>query len=131
MAECLSEELDGLQARCLRNMLRIPASFVSRVSNKKVLERAGQKPFTTQLVRHQLLLLGRIARAPDSDLRRRLTFCRGTLWPATNLFVRRVGRPRHEWAPKLLQIVYSTWGHRAEQLMRNEGIWRVEVHKQS
>ena len=34
------KRLNGFQARCLRRVLRIPASFVSRISNKSVLEQA-------------------------------------------------------------------------------------------
>ena len=74
-------------------------------------------------------MLGRIARAPDSDVRRRLTFCPGSLRPATDRFVRRVGRPRNEWAPKLLQLAVQKWGtlNTVERLMHNEMIWKAEV----
>ena len=37
---------------------------------------------------------------------RDLTFCPGSLCPATARYVRRVGRPRNEWATKL-QEEYS------------------------
>lgn len=42
-------------------------------------------------------------RAPDSDNLRQVTFCPGLLRPATDRFVRRVGRTRNEWAGMLLK----------------------------
>ena len=122
-------QLDGFQARCLRDVLRIPHPFYSRVSNKDVLEKSGQKVLSTQLRRQQLVMLGRVARSPDEDIRRRLTFCSGSLQPATDKYVRRVGRPRHEWAPKLLEIAGRTWGsqRRVQHLIENEVLWKVEV----
>ena len=44
--------IDGFVARCLRSLLRIPSSFVSRISNAAVLERAGTKPFSQQVLKH-------------------------------------------------------------------------------
>ena len=122
-------QLDGFQARCLREISRIPHPFYSRVSNKTVLARCSQKPLTMQLRFQQFMMLGKIARAPDSDVRRRLTFCPGSLRPATDRFVRRVGRPRNEWAPKLLQLAVQKWGtlNTVERLMHNEMIWKAEV----
>ena len=38
--------LDGFQANCLRNILGIKCSYVSRVSNEKVLEKAGFAKFS-------------------------------------------------------------------------------------
>ena len=45
-----------------------------------------------------------VARAPDEDLRRWATFSPRCLRPATYKYVRKVGRPRHEWAQQLLTI---------------------------
>ena len=49
--------IDGFVARCLRRIFNIPHSFVSRVSNAAVLEKAGMKLFTDSLLKHQLHLL--------------------------------------------------------------------------
>ena len=124
-------QLNGFQARCLRRILRIPPSWLSRISNKQVLDQAHQYPLTHQLHRQQLLLFGRIARAPDSDLRRRLTFCPGSMRPATDRYVRRVGRPRLEWAAQIMRLADAVWtGHgQLERLIGNETIWRTEVLK--
>ena len=51
-----------------------------------------------QLLKHQMLLYGRVARSPDTDPLRNLTFVPGGLEPATARYIRRVGRPRNEWA---------------------------------
>jgi len=104
-------QLDGIQARCLRNLLRIPHPWISRVSNKAALERAKQQPLTTQLRVQQLLLLGRVARAPDTDLRRRLTLRPGSLRLAADAFVRKQGRPRLEWAGQLIRVGRGMWPH--------------------
>lgn len=95
-------QLDGIQARCLWCVLRTPPAFISRVSNKAVLEKSRQKLFSQQLLCQQLLLFGRIARAPDDDCSRRLTFCPGNLRPAASHYIRRIGRPHAKLAPKLM-----------------------------
>ena len=57
--------LDGFQARCLRKVLRIAPPFISRVSNKTVLNKANEKPFSSSLLKQQLILYGKVARTPD------------------------------------------------------------------
>ena len=42
---------------------------------------------------------GKFATASDVDILRQLTFCSGSLDLVADGFVRRVGRPRNEWAP--------------------------------
>ena len=54
-----------------------------------------------ELLKQQLAYFGKIARAPEGDARRALTFGPGPLRLATYRYVRGVGRPRHEWAAKL------------------------------
>ena len=91
-------KLDGFQARCLRIILQVAPSFISRISNQTVLDRAGAVKLSTLLLRHQLLFFGKVARASDVDVLRQLTICRGSLDLVADRFVRRVGRPRNEWA---------------------------------
>merc|ERR1719161_1063084 len=62
-----------------------------------------QIPFTKQVLKQQLKMFRRVACAQEGDVLRKLTFCPGSLRPATDRYVRRVGRPRHEWATKLHQ----------------------------
>ena len=88
-------------SRYLRAIFGIQPAYVSRVSNQRVLERARQQPYSQQLLKQQLLLFGKIARAPRTDSLRKLTVCHLSLRPAASTYVRRVGRPRSEWAAKL------------------------------
>ena len=93
--------LDGFQARCLRTMLGIKHSYISRICNKEVLARAGQALFTKQLLKQQLKLFRKISCLSDEHFLRELTFCPGSLRAATDRYVRKRGRPRNEWATKL------------------------------
>jgi len=65
------------------------------------LKRAGQTTFTKQLLKQQLKHFRKIARLPDEHFLKELTFIPDSLRPATDWYVRRVGRPRSEWASKL------------------------------
>ena len=96
-----SRRLNGFHARCLRKVTGIKPSFISRVSNAAVLKKAGQAELRCQLLRQQLLMYGRLARASNDDVLRQLTFIPDSTRPATGRYVRRVGRPRNEWAVML------------------------------
>ena len=122
--------LNGFQARCLRRILRVSPSFISRVTNKSVLQKAGHREFTQQLLKQQLLLFGRIARSPDSDMLRELTFISGTLQPATERFVRKVGRPRFEWASCLAKVARTIVGANGNlcAAVQDAAGWRQHVH---
>ena len=102
--------LDGFYARCLRRILRIPSSFLSRISNAVVFARAGARPFSDQLMGRQLQLLGKVARSPDDGPLRRDTFNTGTLQPQIGTYVRRVGRPRQDWTNQLLRMGAARMG---------------------
>ena len=93
--------LNGFHCRCLRAVLRIKPAYISRISNATVLQRAAQTTLGRQLLKQQLLQYGKIARAPENDALRKLTFCPGSLQPATSRYVRRIGRPRNEWTVML------------------------------
>ena len=106
----------------------IPHSFYSRVSNATVLERAGQKPLGRHLLKQQMLLYGRIARAPASDLLRNLTFVPGTQSPATSRYIRRVGRPRNEWTVMLQKESYKMSAE-ADRMLHQPMEWRRAVER--
>ena len=69
--------LNSFQCRCLRVILGIKPAFVSRVSNAKVRQEAGQVQLGMQLLKAQLLRFGIIAGSPESDPIRKLTFIPG------------------------------------------------------
>ncbi len=72
------------------------------------------------------MLYGRVARAPDSDPLRMLTFAPGTLLPATGQYVRRIGRPRNEWAVMLYKE-YCKMGVGLNRSIHVEPEWREAV----
>ena len=121
--------LNGFQARCLRKILRIAPSYYSRISNHTVLERAGQEQLGTQLRRQQLILYGRIARANDEDVLRRLVFVRGLVWPITDTFVRKGGRPKNEWAKQLFAEATGKIGYDKvfDNVVRDRKAWESLV----
>ena len=102
--------LDGFQAKCLRSILNIPPSFLSRISNEVVRQRANCRPFSQLLVDRQLMLLGTVLRSHEHSPLRAVSFTLGTMQPATSRYVRRVGRPRKEWVPTTLGNAYQLAG---------------------
>ena len=116
--------LDGFQARCLRKIFNMKHPYLSRVSNDEVLKRAGAIAFTKQLLKQQLKLFAKVAALSDSHFLRELTFCPSTLRAATDRYVRRVGRPRSEWATKMyseaLRVANQTPAMSLEQLLNNK-----------
>jgi hypothetical protein len=93
--------LDGFHARCLREILRIPPSFVSRVSNDTVYKRAQRQKFSSTLLHHQLIFSGKIAAGPHDGLRAMLLE-EGSVMQAALPGPRRRGRPRDTWIQKML-----------------------------
>ena len=123
--------LDGLQARCLSHILGIQPAFILRVYNAAVLERASQRPLTKRLLKDQLRFFGQVARAPSHDSLRRFTFCNGSLRPATDEFIRKVGRPKNEWAKELTKDAVRLSGgiFALDRLIFNKQLWEDAVHR--
>eukprot|EP00959_Pyramimonas_sp_CCMP1952_P276224 5773951-Pyramimonas_sp.AAC.1 len=64
---CLKADLrrlGGCQAKCLRVIMGISPSYISRISNAEVLQRAGVQSASDQFYRRQLVYMGKIARSP-------------------------------------------------------------------
>lgn len=94
--------LDGFHARCIRVIMGISPSYVSRISNAEVLQRAGCQKLSESLKKRQLKLLGSILREPEGGPRKAAAFIPNTKRPATDRYVRRIGRPSKEWVPTIL-----------------------------
>ena len=122
-----TRRIDGFQVRCLRQILGIKPSYWSRVSNATVLQQAGQPAYSKQLLRQQLLLYGQVARAPDGDPLKSCTFCPGSLRPATDRYVRRVGRPRNEWASMLQKEALKLTNGHLEKTILCKSTWERMV----
>ena len=84
--------LDGLQARCIR---QISASYVSRVSNKRVLAMADVDQIPTTIRHGQPKLLGSILREPDKRVLRDVMFPPRCLIPITQAFSEKCRETRH------------------------------------
>ena len=128
--------IDGFHARCLRRILKIPPAYHSRVSNRSVFEQACAILMSEQVLKRQLLMLGKAARAEELDPLRANVFVGGSLQPQAGRYVRRVGRPRFEWTTELLKLAAQRTGghHRLEEFLRERGDqaetnWKEEVER--
>ena len=106
------QRVDGFQARCLRKILGIRCSFISRVSNAQVLALAGIPAVSVATLRLQLVTLGKLAHSDLHAPLRQAAF-HSDLWiPTTAMFIRRVGRPRQTWAEQVwIQASKRCGGH--------------------
>ena len=104
-------QLNGFQNRCLRTIIGIKPSYVSRVSNAAVLAKAGHT-LATDLLRHrQCRLLDQVLQSPEGHPLRNATFIPGTDHPLTERYVRRRGAPSKEWLRTLLPVYYEQRRH--------------------
>ena len=105
--------LDGFHARCLRQILRIPPAFLSRVSNDIVFRTARAQKLSDILLQQQLSCFGRIARMPDDAPIRQVLFEPGTL-QLRSAGARKRGRPRITWAGAVRQHAVNAAGGELE-----------------
>ena len=118
----------------MRRILHVPAAFVSPVSNKTVFSRAGARPLSEQLLKHQFFLLRKAACSADGHPLRKDTFADASLVPQIGRFVRRVGRPQQEWTDQLMQEGRRRMGAMFQTLLsdQTEGSdarWKTGVEK--
>ena len=103
-------KINGFQNRCLRKIVGVLPSYVSRVSNAIVLARAAHTPATDLLRKKRLQLFGKILRVDAQHPLKRACFIPGTFVPVTEQYVGRVGRPSKEWVREVLQDTISLFG---------------------
>ena len=123
-----SRRVNGFQAKCVRQILGIRPSYDSRISNKEVMSRAGIRTISDVLARQQLDQLGRVLRADITSPLHTVALTPGTLEPATSHFKRRVGRPRKEWVPTVLEQARLHTRGNLYELARDEKLWRKFVN---
>ena len=92
LTKAQKRRLDGFQNWCLRKIIGVLPSYVSLISNATVLARACYTPATDLLLKRRLQQLGKALRAPVGHPLRTAAFIPNTLVPATERFVKRVGR---------------------------------------
>ena len=124
--------LDGFQGRCLRQVLKTQSSFLSRVTNADVLQRAGFEAASVQLRKRQMIMLGKVLRQPqESDMREATFSPSSSLQPVTDRFVRRTGAPRKEWVRSVLPDALRLAGgsEKLSAAIANASQWRQQVHQ--
>ena len=103
--EC--RRLDACHYRCLRRLLRIVPSFISRISNAEVLRTAEMRPLSTMLRDRQMALYQRVVGMNESSSLRRLV-CDSQGRPRVWEVRRRRGRPRQRWTQAVYELLQQT-----------------------
>ena len=102
------------------------AAFLSRISNAEVLRRAGSPKLLTDTIKDvQVAQLGRVLRSSPQQPLRKAAFAHG-LSPVVSHYIRRVGRPRREWVPTVLEEAQRRCSGRGdlEILASDEKTWK-------
>ncbi|CAE8602878.1 unnamed protein product [Polarella glacialis] len=93
--------IDAFQAKCLRQIFKIPHSIISHVSNATVLAKAGATPLSSTLLSRQLHFYGRLAGLPATSLLRQAVLQPSTAVPLELSGKRTRGRLRLSWSSVL------------------------------
>ena len=72
-----------------------------------------------------MLLYGKVARQPVGSLMRDVTFCPGSLRPAVDRHVRKVGRPRLDWTSEVGKLALQAAGglRRLDTVIEDARTW--------
>ena len=125
------KKLEYYHIRCLRRILGIKASYISRVSNDDVLKKANFPCFRSFVRLRQFQLLGHVLRLTQDDPDFRVCFQVGTLCdPCLPVpFKRRKGRPRARWAEVLISDFIEQYPNQSRQdiyhLAQDRSRWRA------
>ena len=93
-----------------QKILNIPHSFMSKISNKIVLERSGRQEISSILTYRKLVLLGTIAAPPSTDVRRQCVFSVQTLRPRIAEQPQRRGRRKNSWGSQVYKLATAAVG---------------------
>lgn len=122
LTQSLRKKLEAFQLRGLRQILKIPTTFVDRRwTNTKVFELASQtaypldpnrkvRPITIDLDERRVRLAGHILRAPNCDPLRQVSYEPNSAEPK-HIGKRRVGRPRQQWVFKSNEDIHALHSH--------------------
>ena len=99
--------LDAFQCACLRRILKIPPSFVSRITNDVILSESSQTKFSTLLQSRQKRLYQKIQTMPCSSLMRKLV-CDVDGKPTNWNSARKAGRPCQRWGPSVFNLIHAS-----------------------
>ena len=113
--------LDAFHCRSLRKVLRIPCSYVSRISNEIVLENAGSMPLSKMLTDRQISLYKKIAQKPDDSFVKQLV-CTSSGEPIRWQMKRGRGRPRQQWCQSVFNLLTQAPVHSFSARVPSPGI---------
>ena len=93
-----------------------------------------QRLFSNMVVEQQLLLLGKVARAPRESVLRSAVFQSGistSMWPVTDRYIRKRGKPRLEWAAVVhLKAIAAAGGEEnLRQAVLSPMCWKYVVRR--
>ena len=92
---------DAFHAKCLRKILGIPMSYISRIPNITVLHTAASQKLSSVLLQRQLTLLAQVARKGDDDPLRSIVLKPSSVELRDLPAKRKRGRPRLTWASEV------------------------------
>jgi len=127
-------KLDAFYCGCLRKIANVLPAYVSRVSNRSVLEQLGAEPLSLILKRRQLILYGKLVREPTDNYTRQIAIEPGGSTPRDWRPVRRVGRPCQRWPTCVYQMGLAAYRGNASDYHRDlnapdANLWRSIVSK--
>ena len=99
------QRIDAFHVKCLRRILHIPCSYLSRVPNSAVLEVAGEPLLSAVLQKRQVAVYKSIAQMPADHLIRRLVCKPSSDEPRVWTAERRRGRPKQQWAACVWSVI--------------------------
>ena len=97
-------KLDAFYCTCLREIARVPPSFISRVADGDILSRFKVSPLSLILRRRQLQLYTKLVNQSAEELTRRVAIEVGGTKPRDWCPTRRVGRPCQRWTSSVYQL---------------------------
>ena len=97
------QRIDGFQARSLRRILRIPASYYSRIPNATVLKIAAETTLSSKIEKLQTKYLQKLWARPNDDPVKRCIFEVDGATVRKTAGTRKRGRPRTAWLPGVWQ----------------------------
>ena len=91
------DRLNAFHVQCLRKIYRIPCAYVSRVSNRSVLEKAEEHDLSEDLLERQKKLYKSIIASSEDHPVRKLTCNPNSETPRVWDENRTRGRPKQQW----------------------------------
>ena len=122
--------IDGFYCKCLRRILKVPPSYLSRTPNAVIYSQTGKFPLRYKILQYQLDLFGHVARLPDGDAVRRALMRQGDVRPANFNFKRRGGQINC-WIDQVFSRALQVAGdlQRLQGMVFDKAFWKIAVKK--